>query len=53
MGNQKTSIDRKEFFMLLDGITPQRIQKTQNLHLYFLKELKMPFVTAKEGPPNH
>jgi transposase len=27
LGNQKTLIDRKEFFMLLEGITPHRIQK--------------------------
>lgn len=27
MGNHKDLIDRREFFMLLEGITPQRIQK--------------------------
>ena len=26
-GNHKNLIDRKEFFMLLEGITPERIQK--------------------------
>ncbi len=27
LGNSKMLIERKEFFMLLEGITPQRIQK--------------------------
>ena len=27
LGNQKILIDRKEFFMMLEGITPKQIQK--------------------------
>ena len=39
LGIDRSLIDRKEFFMLLEGITPQRIQKRFKSHenAFFIK----------------